>query len=137
MKKDRFIHPIWKLFQILTPGDKILIAALLLSSLFLSFLLFFNTQAGKIAIISVNGKEIKRLNLSEEQQLEFTGAQGRFVVQVQEHAIKMLESTCPGALCCQMGSINKPNQVIVCVPNRVIIRIEGGSADEHFDLITE
>ncbi|MBN2091277.1 NusG domain II-containing protein [candidate division KSB1 bacterium] len=131
------MNSIRKIFAILTPGDKILIISLLLSSFFMCYFLIFNKQTGKMAVIWVNGQEIKRLDLSREQQLELAGAQGEFIVQVKNNAVRMIKSTCPDKLCLQMGAINKPNQVIVCVPNRVIIKIEGGTSSEQFDLITE
>ncbi len=135
--KTLFMNPGRKIFTLLTIGDKILIVGLLLFSLFLSYFLMINTQTGKIAVIWVNGREIYRLDLSRDQQLEFNGTQGRFTVQVKNHSIRMLESACPDKLCLKMGAINRANQVIVCVPNRVIIKIEGGKSSEQFDVITE
>jgi hypothetical protein len=131
------MNPIRKILAVLTSGDKILVVGLLLFSLVLNYFLVFNSSDGKIAVIWVNGKEFKRIKLSQEQKLEFAGTQGRFIVQVKENAVRMLESTCPDKLCLQMGAISKPNQVIVCVPNRVVIKIEGGTVAEQFDLITE
>lgn len=131
------MNSIRKIFLILTPGDTILIIGLFIFSLVLNYLLIPNTQNGKMAVIRVNGKEIKRLELYREQRFEFLGTQGKFIVLVKDNTVRMLDSTCPDKLCVRIGSINKPNQVIVCVPNRVVIKIEGGTVTEQFDLITE
>ena len=42
-------------------------------------------------------------------------------------SISVTESTCPGGVCVSSGSISEAGRSIVCLPNRVEIRITGSS----------
>ena len=45
--------------------------------------------------------------------------------------VRVEESDCPTQDCVHTGTITRAGQSIVCLPARVIIRLEGGTADKH------
>jgi hypothetical protein len=55
---------------------------------------------------------------------EYTGPVGKSVVEVDGDRVHMLSSDCPDKVCVNMGWIRSPGQVIVCLPNRVVISLE-------------
>ncbi len=55
-----------------------------------------------------------------------SGPVGESVIEVSGNQVRMLSSDCPDKICIHMGWISKPGQVIVCMPNRVIITLEEG-----------
>lgn len=39
--------------------------------------------------------------------------------------VRVIESTCPDKVCVRSGWISRSGQAIVCLPNRIVVRIEG------------
>lgn len=82
-------------------------------------------------IISVDGKEYKRIPLSEPQLVTVEQADGCVnVIEVTSQGAVMLSSTCDNQLCVGMGEVTVENwpyranqQFIICLPNRVSIEL--------------
>ncbi len=109
--------------------DLLFIAAILLAA-GLAFL-FFRPQPSESlsrAEISVDGKTVMELDLSEDQVLTVDGAGGGYNrIQVRDGAVSVLEASCPDKVCVHTGTVRYPGETIVCLPNRMIITvIQGG-----------
>ena len=109
--------------------DLLFIAAILLAA-GLAFL-FFRPQPSESlsrAEISVDGKAVMELDLSEYQVLTVDGAGGGYNrIQVRDGAGSVLEASCPDKVCVHTGTVRYPGETIVCLPNRMIITvIQGG-----------
>lgn len=109
--------------------DLLFIAAILLAA-GLAFL-FFRPQPSESlsrAEISVDGKTVMELDLSEDQVLTVDGAGGGYNrIQVRDGAVSVLEASCPDKVCVHSGTVRYPGETIVCLPNRMIITvIQGG-----------
>ena len=44
--------------------------------------------------------------------------------------MSVTQSDCPGQDCVHSGAVSRAGQSIVCLPARVIVRLEGGQKDE-------
>ena len=109
--------------------DLLFITAILLAA-GLAFL-FFRPQPSESlsrAEISVDGKAVMELDLSEYQVLTVDGAGGGYNrIQVRDGAVSVLEASCPDKVCVHTGTVRYPGETIVCLPNRMIITvIQGG-----------
>ena len=109
--------------------DLLFITAILLAA-GLAFL-FFRPQPSESlsrAEISVGGKAVMELDLSEDQVLTVDGAGGGYNrIQVRDGAVSVLEASCPDKVCVHTGTVRYPGETIVCLPNRMIITvIQGG-----------
>ena len=109
--------------------DLLFITAILLAA-GLAFL-FFRPQPSESlsrAEISVDGKAVMELDLSEDQVLTVDGAGGGYNrIQVRGGAVSVLEASCPDKVCVHTGTVRYPGETIVCLPNRMIITvIQGG-----------
>lgn len=109
--------------------DLLFITAILLAA-GLAFL-FFRPQPSESlsrAEISVDGKTVMELDLSEDQVLTVDGAGGGYNrIQVRDGAVSVLEASCPDKVCVHTGTVRYPGETIVCLPNRMIITvIQGG-----------
>ena len=109
--------------------DLLFIAAILLAA-GLAFL-FFRPQPSESlsrAEISVDGKTVMELDLSEDQVLTVDGAGGGYNrIQVRDGAVSVLEASCPDKVCVHTGTVRYPGETIVCLPNRMIITVIQGS----------
>lgn len=106
----------------------------LFSAVWLVFLLIPD-PAYSTAQIKVNGKLYQEVDLSEDQVIPIHN-QYDCVIEVKDHDIRFLSSTCPSQTCVQSGFIAHTTKSAVCIPNRVSIHIitqEG----EQIDVISE
>lgn len=109
-------------------ANKIIIGVILALVLFSywGFFLAYRQNAPLTAVISVNGDIVVQLKLDESISQHFIkvpGPLGTSVVEVKPGAIRMKSSPCPEHYCMKTGWIDRPGQVVACIPNRVIIKI--------------
>lgn len=130
---------------ILTPWDKLLIAVLIVLSLasYLAIRSLFPHDSERISLIEVNGREVMRLSLDPNlpARKRYIGLDnGKAVFQVSNGRIRMLpmdDKLCPNHICSKTGWIERPWQMIVCMPNKISVRIIGTKKAEEVDLITK
>jgi len=106
-------------------GDKILILCLLFLSIVSGVALKQTHREAKYCIISVNGRDTYKLLLSKPQIIRVKGLLGESVIEIKDKSARMLDSPCPLKICSHQGKIHSPGETIICVPNRVMIRIIG------------
>lgn len=100
-----------------------------------SSMLGSNGNVEKEVLITVDGKEYKKIGINEEEQIEIVTDLGRNVVGVSGGKARMIESSCKDQLCVKMGTISEINQSIVCLPNRVVITIIGLNTKDDVDVV--
>lgn len=113
----------------LTGADRRLIFFILLVG---GLLLAWNTggfsDSAKQVKVILEGRECLHLTLDEQKTgsypLELPG--GQAVLEVKNGAVRLLSQDkyfCPQKICVRAGWISKPGETIVCVPNRLVVRI--------------
>jgi hypothetical protein len=134
---------IWK--SVITTADKILIVVLLLlgmSSYFIIRQLFPPLEA-MTAVLEVQGREMMRLSLSTEipdRQVPLKLEGGEAMLEVAAGRVRVLpmpDHLCSKHICSKTGWIGKPWQVIVCLPNKIIVRVVGQKETGDIDLIAK
>jgi hypothetical protein len=80
---------------------------------------------GDVAVIEVSGVPVRTVELQRPAVVPVDGAQGTVVLAVESGRIAVITSDCPNHVCVRTGWRSRAGDVIVCVPNRVIIRILG------------
>lgn len=71
-----------------------------------------------------------RLDLPLREGVSWTrriedGTGGYNVLEVDGTRVRIREANCPDLLCVSTGWIDRPGQTIVCLPHRLVVRIEG------------
>ena len=87
---------------------------------------------GTVAVISVNGEELERVDLSKvrkEYDLEISTEYGNNTVHIEPGAISVTAADCPDHVCVMQGKLSSSGIPIICMPNRLVISIEGGELD--------
>jgi hypothetical protein len=109
----------------LTKADLILITFFILCTL-ASFSLWIKREVGQKVIIAVDGKPVKTFPLNDDtKQIQIVGQKGPFVIEIKNRKVRMKDSTCPSKLCVKMGWISHEGQMIICIPNRVTLKVAG------------
>ena len=96
-----------------TRGDKILIALLVMVNLALFAGLGGEPAAGDWVVIEVEHQEVARWPLA------VTG------VEVKNKRARIFRSPCKNKVCIKSGYIAYADRLAACLPNRVVVRIEG------------
>lgn len=63
--------------------------------------------------------------LDENRLLSIAGPIGQTVVEIREGAVRVLSSPCPEQSCVRTGPAARAGQWIACLPNRVLVTLEG------------
>jgi len=128
------IGRLWR--QHLTLFDRRLVIALGLLVL-LSFLLPLRRSQGQRVIISSGEQVLFVAPLAEETVTEIVGPLGTTRVGIDAGGVRVLSSPCPRKICIGMGEARHSGDLLACVPNQVVIRIEGGAEDDAgYDLLS-
>ncbi len=115
--------------------DFVLIIIFLSISLLFAYFLYSNNFVLKNGFVEIyqNNQLVIKLSLDENKLIEFKD----FVVEIKDKKVRMKNSNCPYKICVHTGWILKPYQQIVCVPNKVVIKIISERNKKNFvDSIT-
>lgn len=103
-----------------------LVFSIIFSIIFIAYLFSrVNNSRGEIVLIQVNGRDFLHLSVNQNRIIKVSGPLGISIIEIEDGKVRMLSSPCPDKLCIKEGYINKPGQLIVCVPNKIVIKIEG------------
>lgn len=107
-------------------ADLLVIAAIILFAVLIAVPFLFPARGSEDATVQIyqDGQLIKEVPLQENTTLTVPG-QYQNVVQIQDGRVAIMEADCPGNDCVHTGWISTPGASIVCLPNRVEIRIVG------------
>jgi len=109
---------------------KIAVVILLVALVMMGWFLYMRvvTPRGQRAVILVDNREITSVLLDPDggsRDLTIPGVRGASIIRVDGPYVSIVASACPDQLCIKMGRKSRPGEVIVCLPNRVVVRIEG------------
>ncbi|UCE17399.1 MAG: NusG domain II-containing protein [Gemmatimonadota bacterium] len=99
--------------------------ALLIFGLVCLFVFPGKRSVGTYGLIESGGNMIRRVDLSLDQEVSVFGPLGATVVEVKNGQIRVKQSPCPHQFCVNMGFKEKDGDVIACIPNRVVVHVEG------------
>lgn len=111
----------------LKAGDYIIVAVLLLSA-FLISLEFAGNSTPRILEISVNGKITERYMLPLVAEYELDDLPYPCTLQIDGYRVRLKNTTCPNHDCEHSGLAEYTGDSIVCLPNRLILILTGGTA---------
>lgn len=123
-----------KKIPLVSRGDIIIISALLaIAALIFALSLLSGGDNGAQAVVSVGGERAVSLPLAEDTEYTVTAEGHTNVIRIEGGEVFMLLANCPDGYCIEQGRISKTGEMIVCLPNRVTVTIEG--AEEDFDAV--
>ncbi|MDO5301041.1 MAG: NusG domain II-containing protein [Tissierellia bacterium] len=114
------------------------IVALALGIWAATFLAMGEDSQAKYISIQVDGKEIERIPWEErleagERHIEGIG--GANVVAFEEDGVHMLASDCRDQICVHTAPVHLPGEMIVCLPQRVIVEVKAEESSPDTDLM--
>ncbi len=125
-----------------TPGDAVVAVLILLAALALAWALRPGAAEGGAltARVTVDGQVLAEYDLSAlDAPVEVAVDQVPWplVVELSSTGVRVLESQCPGQDCLRTGAIHAAGEQIICLPNRLILSLEGSgpAPSPDFDVI--
>ena len=112
-------------------GDAVVIFTCIMLAAFIGVLFArtAGTDKGETVAIYQDGSKIQEISLYENTEILIENSYTNRVM-VKDEKVAIVESDCPGMDCVHSGWINGKGRSIVCLPNRVEIRIEGEMESE-------
>ncbi len=113
-----------------------LVAFIIALGVFSLVALNYFRQTGKLVIIEVNGQIVQQLDLKVSKQISVDGPIGKTAIKIEQGKAQVIHSDCPEKICMKTGKIHRVGEIIVCVPNKVVVKISGQEKN-RFDAITQ
>lgn len=108
-------------------NDIILAAVLLFAALAAFALIQLTKKSGGYAVVVQEGKEIASYPLSEDISVTFQSSNGGYnTLEIKDGKADVTEADCPDKLCVNQHSISFNGETIVCLPNKLLVKIVSG-----------
>lgn len=111
-------------------ADLLLILALLLLAGAAWLYMSLTREHGGEAVVTIDGEERARLPLGEDGQWTFESDRGENTLVIENGEAYISSASCPDHICVRQGRISFDGETIVCLPNRLVVTIEGGEDAE-------
>lgn len=118
-------------------GDFIVIGIILVLSISIYFVTTKKTSnsSNKSVQIIVDGKIYKETPLtSEDKSFTIDTKHGHNIVKIENGYVYMYESNCKDQICIRMGKIKDVGDNIICLPNRLLIKVVADDNDNSNEL---
>lgn len=120
----------------MTRSDLRLILVLLLAAAGAWVMWSFGPLSGRqlVAVVRVDGRVVARLPVTgpDMRVTPVTIPRGQALIEHGQGKVRVLPlppETCPRGICWRTGWISRTGQMIVCLPNRMTVTLEGGETD--------
>ncbi len=122
--QDSGSRRIFKLSDIVIAAVILLVAVIMLIN---------SGSGGSYAAVYYNGEQVGSYPLYESglYPLEEYGV----TLEVSDKKIRVSDSDCPDKVCVKTGFISSSKQTIVCLPNRISVRIINENNDDNIDIV--
>lgn len=112
-------------------GEVLLAGAVFLAALFFGLVWhLLHREPGAWAVVEVEGRETARYPLEEDCTIAIEGYDGgRNMLVIEDGCVHVTDASCPDKLCEKQGQISANGETIVCLPNRVVITVQGGEGE--------
>ena len=104
--------------------DLVLIVSLLAVCLFLFFFVYEPSEAGAVAVVYLENDLIGEYPLLVDGEFSLNG--GSNILKIEAGRAYMLYADCPDGWCKGQGRVSLLGERITCLPNRIMVIIEGG-----------
>lgn len=109
--------------KLIKPLDAVILVALLLCAL----VIFFSGRGKtRVAVIAVDGKTVKTVNLEAAADCEFSLSEAPEVtIKIENGKIAFVNSKCPDGLCEKSGYLKRAGDTAACLPFKTVITVRG------------
>ncbi len=105
---------------------KLIIGLIIILIICFSFMYFEDNSKNKKALVYYEDELVLTidLNIKGEHEYRVAGYNGDILIKTSDNKIKVEEENSPNHICSKQGYIENSYEVLVCLPNKVVIKIE-------------
>lgn len=108
-------------------GDAAVLVVLVAAIVFASFPRATRAVAVRAEVL-VSGQVVATLDLGRDDIHEVQGPLGTTRLEVRGGRVHVMSAPCPAQVCRHSGWISEPGELLVCLPNEVVVRMPGQTA---------
>ncbi len=123
-------------WQIMTGGDWLVVLLLLGASL--AGLVWIATAPEGTRVVVTSGEQVLfTAPINQPHNLSFDGPLGPTRLVIDDQGVRITDSPCPRKTCISMGPARHTGDLLACVPNRILVRIDSPADPEApYDLLS-
>lgn len=123
-------------WHFMTGGDWLVVLVLLLTSLAGVAWIAAMPEGSRVLVTS--GEQLCFVApLDQPRTVAIDGPLGQTQLVIDEQGARIVDSPCPAKICVGMGPAKHTADLLACVPNRILVRIDGTSGGEgSYDLLS-
>ena len=108
-------------------ADKLCILVIMAACVLFYVPLWFAYEGTEVneVVVQVRNEEVLRVPLWEDGTYPVEGKLGEVLVEVNEGRVRVEKETSPYHYCSIQGYVSDPSTPIICLPNEVVVTIEG------------
>ena len=116
-------------------GDVVVISFVIMLAILIGVVFWMKTgtEPGNVVVVYQEGEKVQEISLDKDTEVLIENYYTNKLI-VRDKKVAIVESDCPGMDCVHSGWISGKGRSLVCLPNRVEIRIEG-DVDSEVDFI--
>lgn len=117
-------------------GDYFIIGSVLILLLIFGAYRILTKEEGSRAVIFSDNKVFGTFLLSEDTEFNVYFGDNYNTVIIDKGKVSVIDASCPDKYCMHQIPVSHEGEALVCLPNKLIIRIIGGEGD-GYDAITQ
>ncbi len=110
----------------LKSGDLFIVCLVLLAAVVL-FLLGLRGETAAHVEVSINAAQTEVFPLAKDGSYLIDG---HLTVVIEDGSVRIEDSDCPDRFCVRTGASRSPGEMLVCLPNQIVVRIVGTGETE-------
>jgi len=125
------------LWRRMTPLDRAVVLALF-GAAAATFFLLGQRARGERVVVEQGGRVVFTAPLREDRTVVIPGPLGETVVAIRGGRACVVSASCPNKVCMGMGAAARQGELIACVPNALLLRVEGAppTGTRDYDLLS-
>jgi hypothetical protein len=124
------------LWRRMTAGDRVLAGGLLLAAL-AGIAVVTAAPPGQRVVVSDGERVLYTAPLDQPCQADIAGPLGSTRLVIDQAGARIAASPCVGKVCLGMGPARRPGDLLVCLPNRILVQVEGEPSNAAvYDLLS-
>lgn len=116
--------------KLIKPADVIIIFLIAALSVYLLIGAFSPSDKSLVAVITVNGEEVRRIDLSSaEDEIITLDTSPTVTLEIKDGRIRFIDSLCPDSTCENSGFLDSHGDTAACVPAGTVVTIQGSESE--------
>ncbi|MGI6324490.1 MAG: NusG domain II-containing protein [Bacilli bacterium] len=112
---------------------KLIIGIIILVGLLMIGMSLGQDNGARQALVYYDNELILTIDLASDKTYEVDGFNGKVVLETKNNKIRVIEEISPLHICSYQGWIDSPHEIIVCLPNKIVVKID--DKEREFDVI--